>query len=110
MAREFVNEGSACTVRARFSNLGVLTAPASIRYRIKDVTNDRIVTDWTDVPAASSIEIEVTAEENAIYNDSSQAFRLWEHRVLVVQANYDTDNQFANEIPYMIRNLRGFNS
>ena len=64
MAREFVNEGSACTVRARFSNLGVLTAPASIRYRIKDsgkldvdcgsVNLSQVLSSYAGIPARAS--------------------------------------------------------
>jgi hypothetical protein len=111
MTREVVNEASTMSVEAKFYNkTNQLSTPTSIRYRLKDVTNDRVVTDWTDVTPASSIEIEITAEENAVYLDGSRPFQRFEERVLVVQANYDTDTQYAEEIRYLIKNLRGFDS
>lgn len=93
-----------------FGRANEQSTPASIRYRIKDVTNDRIVTDWTAVTPAHSIDIEISAQENAIYQDGSRPFQRFETRVLVVQANYDTETQCSNEIQYMIKNLRGFDS
>jgi hypothetical protein len=111
MTREVVNEASTINVQAKFYNkTNQLSTPTSIRYRIKDVTNDRVVKDWTTLTAASSVEIEITADENAIYMDGSRPFQRFEERVLVVQANYDTDTQYAEEIRYLIKNLRGFDS
>jgi hypothetical protein len=111
MAREFVDEATACRVRARFFGPGnIATIPATVRYRNKDVSNDRIVTDWTEVSADEVITIEVTADENRVYRDSSRKFQQFEKRVVVVQANFDMPTQASREIPYLIRNLRGFES
>jgi hypothetical protein len=110
MSRDLINEASAFTLMARFARANVATVPSTVRYRIKDVTNDRLVTDWTDVTPASAVTIEVTAEENEIYQDSSRPFRRREERVISVQANYDTDSQYTEEIRYLIRNLHGFDS
>lgn len=111
MTREVVNEASTFTVVAKFFGLrDVPATPSSVRYRIKDVSNDRIVRDWTPLIPAREIDIEVSAADNRIYNDSSQRFRRWEERVLVIQANFDEDTQYANEIRYLIKNLRGFDS
>jgi hypothetical protein len=111
MTREVVEEASASTVRARFFGPGnVATTPANVRYRIKDVSNDRIVTDWTEVPAAEIVVIDITADENLIYRDSSRKFKRHEQRVFVLQANFGLTTQSSKEIPYQIRNLRGFDS
>jgi hypothetical protein len=111
MTREVVNEASTMNVQAKFwGSTNLPSTPLSVRYRIKDVTNDRVVRDWTALTPASSVEIEVTAEDNAIYGDGSRPFQRFETRVLVVQANYDTSTQIAEEITYRIKNLRGFDS
>lgn len=111
MTREVVNEASIMVVQAKFfgrSNQPV--TPNSLRYRVKDVTNDRVVTDWTVIAPAQSVQVEVTAEENAVYLDGQRPFQRFEERVLVLQANYDTESQYAEEIRYLIKNLRGFDS
>lgn len=111
MTREVINEASTATVAVRFyGTSNVLLTPSTIRYRIKDVSNDRVVKDWTTVTPASSIEIVIAAEDNEIYMDGSRPFRRFEERVLAVQANFDTSTQFTEEIRYLIKNLRGFDS
>lgn len=88
----------------------VASTPSTIRYRIKDVTNDRVVKDWTTVTPAHEVQIEVSAADNGVYLDGQRPFRRFEERVLVIQANYDEDTQYAEEIRYLIKNLRGFDS
>lgn len=111
MTREVINEASTMTVTAKFYGLAnAPSTPSSIRYRIKDVTNDRVVKDWASVTAAQSIEIAVAAQDNEIYMDGQRPFKRFEERVLVIQANYDTDTQYTEEIRYLIKNLRGFDS
>lgn len=111
MTREVVNEASTMTVVARFYGASnVPSTPSTVRYRIKDVTNDRIVKDWTDITAAQQVEISVAASDNAIYMDGQRPFKRFEERVLAIQANYDVDTQYTEEIRYLIKNLRGFDS
>jgi hypothetical protein len=111
MTREVVNEASTMTVMAEFyGTANIASTPSTVRYRIKDVTNDRVVRDWTTLSPAHQIEITVTADDNEIYLDGIRPFKRFEERVLVIQANYDTDTQFAEEIRYLIKNLRGFDS
>lgn len=111
MTREVVNEASAFTVRTKFEGTNRLpTTPASARYRIYDVTNSRVVRDWTVLTPAETVDIEITADDNLIYSDGRRPFRRFEERVVVVQANYDTETQFAHEERYLIKNLRGFDS
>lgn len=111
MADDIVNEGSTCSiVAAFFSASNAVLTPATARYRIKDVSNDRIVKDWTVVTPAHEIQIDISAQDNGIYGDGGRSFKRFEDRVVVVQANYDTDAQYTKETAYRIKNLRGFDS
>lgn len=109
MARDVVNESSAFTLRTRYFSVGqVPGTPATVRYRITDLSNDRIVRDWTELTPSSVIDIEITSQDNDVYDDSSAPFM--EQRVVSVQANYDTQTQYADEYRYLVKNLRGFES
>lgn len=110
MAREIVNEASTFTVRVSFFGLSGPEAPQTGRYLIKDVSNDRIVRDWTEFTPDRTNDIQVIASDNEIYGDDSVSSRRFEERVLTVQVNYDTDNQYSDEYRYVVRNLRGFQS
>lgn len=111
MTREVQNEASTFTVSGSIvGNSSVPSTPTTLEYRIVDVTNDRVVRDWTEIVPASSFEIDVVASDNAIYNDSRRSFQRFEERVITVSANRGTDVQFNTEIRYLIKNLRGFDS
>lgn len=109
MPREIVNEASNFTLRAKFFGTGSAAAtPSTVRYRIRDLSNDRIVRDWTTLTPAAVIDIDVAASDNEIYRDNDA--RRFEERVLVIQANYDEETQYADEFRYVVRNLHGFES
>jgi hypothetical protein len=113
---DVVNESSVYKKRVRFggySPTGVRIAitPNTLRYRIYDITNNRVVRDWTTLTPGTYVDIQVSASENDIYDDHTPSHAFYsEERVLAVQANFDTDIQFAAECRYLIRNLRGFES
>jgi len=101
----YVNESSAMTVRARFFNeTGALVSPTTARYLIRDISNDRLVRDWTSLSPASTIDISVTASDNEIQQSTRKRF---ERRVVTVQADEGTATQRTDEIEYWIRNLAG---
>lgn len=111
MAKDIVNEASAMTIEARFTTrTSTPVVPSSVRYRIKDLTNNRVVTDWTPIDAASTVTIDITADENDVYHDRPGLQYYFEERVVSVQANYGTETQYADEYRYAIKNLRGFES
>jgi hypothetical protein len=110
VAHDIVNEGSAFTLTARFFDEGVATAPTTARYRIRDLSNDRIVLDWTAITPATSVDITITATNNAVYRDNSKKRFNFEERVVTVQANYGLVSQYADEYRYLVKNLRGFES
>ena len=93
------------SVSARLSR-----TPSTLRYRIVDIDNLRTVLDWVILTASSSVTFTVPASANAIYLDVRGKKRKTERRVLVMQADADTDDQFNSEIEYAVRNLKGFES
>lgn len=102
----YVNESSAMTVRARFFNeTGSLVSPTTARYLIRDISNDRVVRDWTSLSPASIIDIAVTASDNDLQDSRRQ--RRFERRVVTVQADEGTATQRTDEIEYWVRNLAG---
>jgi hypothetical protein len=103
----FVNESSAMTVRARFfSETGDLVTPTTARYLIRDLSNDRVVRDWTALSPAATIDIAISASDNDIYEHSRRP-RRFERRVITVQADAGLATQRADEIEYHIRDLAG---
>lgn len=103
--RNVLNEGSAVVFRTRFFDADdVAVTPTTARYRLRDLTNCRTIIDWTELVPAHSIDIPITATSNAIYSTCTGE----QQNCLTVQANYATDNQFAEETHYVLRNLRGF--
>lgn len=106
---KYVNEATAMNVHARFFDThNAPTTPTSVRYLIRDLTNDREVRAWTDISPFPELDIEVTAEDNTLLNTKSK--KRFEERVLTVQANVGLDTQFTEELSYFVRNLRGLNS
>lgn len=102
-----VREGSVCTIRARFFNdLRVPTVPTTARYRIRDVTNNRTVVDWTDVTPDTFVDIQIAPESNAIYRDSLT----FQENALVMQADAGLSTQWVDEVRYQITNLKGYQS
>ena len=102
-----VREGSVCTIRARFFNDQKTPAvPTTARYRLRDVTNNRTIVDWTDITPATSVVITVSPESNAIYRDNVA----FQENALVVQADYGLSTQWTDEYRYQITNLRGYES
>jgi hypothetical protein len=103
----YVNESSAMTVRARFFNdSGDLVTPSTARYLIRDISNDRLVRDWTSVTPAATIDIAVSATDNEL-QDSHRRAKRFERRVVTVQADQGTPTQRTDEIEYWVRNLAG---
>lgn len=102
----YIEEASADTVLAEFADSGNgPTVPASARYLIRDVTNDRLVRDWTDLTPAAAIEIQVTPTDNTMHETGTR--KKFEERVILVEVNTGLDSQRSREITYYVRNQRG---
>jgi hypothetical protein len=104
----YVNEASTLTVQARFyDQANDPMIPASARYLIRDITNNRVVRDWTELsPTAATMDIEVAASDNDLY-DRARPNRRFEKRVVTVQGNVGMSSQRTNEIEYWVRDLAG---
>jgi hypothetical protein len=106
----YVNESSTLTVQTRFYNQSNdPAAPTTARYLIRDVSNDRVVRDWTNLAPAPSIDIEIAASDNDIYEHTPRG-RRFEKRVLTVQTNSGEITQYVDEFEYWVRNLAGIDN
>jgi hypothetical protein len=108
------NEGSTFRLQSNFFGLVGTTrvpiTPSAVRYRIKDVDNNRVVRDWTPVTAAASVLIDIEADENSIYDTNTRNRTRRQRMSIVVQANPGLTTQYGDEFLYEIRNLRGYES
>lgn len=103
----YVNEASTFTLRARFyDTANENEAPLSVHYSNRDVSNDRVVRDWTSVTPGAQIDIEIAASDNLCYSNNRRP-RRFEKRVITVQANRGLPSQHTVEVEYWIRNLVG---
>lgn len=101
-----VKESSACTIRARFFDENDVPAtPTTAQWRLRDVTNNRVLQDWTTINVTSStVQIVVPASLNAISNDR----RAYQEHALSVQANVGDSEQYTDEVRYKVQNLSAF--
>lgn len=105
MSRLTVNEKSTCTVRVRFYDEdGRPVVPDTVQYRLRDLTSCRVITDWSNLTPDTEIDIVVPASSNIIHCRGDRQ----QENALSVQANFDSDAEFSDEIRYVIQNLRGF--
>lgn len=111
MSTNTVKEGNPLPVTVDFFDASnTAYTPTTVRYRIKDLTNNRVVLDWTSATPASSVTITVTPSQNSIYDEDTRNRLRYEERSVVVQADAGTDDQFTDEYIYRIINLRGYES
>jgi len=102
-----IREGSVCTIRTRFFNaLSLPALPTTARYRLRDITNNRTVVDWTDVIPGTSVDVTILPESNAIYRDSVA----YQEHAFVMQADSGLSTQWTDEVRYQIQNLSGYES
>lgn len=109
-----INEGSSFKLQTEFFGLVGLArvplAPNAVRYRIKDVENNRVVRDWTDIATGTSVTITVAAGDNDIWDKSTRNRTRRQSMSIVVQADPGQDFEYDDEFLYEIRNLRGYES
>jgi hypothetical protein len=106
LTRKEISEGSAFTVTVKFwddsAEDWVASTPTSIRYRI-DGANDTQILGWTSVSAASSVNITLTAANNAIVDNNQDS----EGKVLTVERDNGLSTQYRGTYRYDVRNLVG---
>lgn len=102
MALEIVNEGSTAYLTVAFTDKnGAAAAPTTVTYRIDCLTNGTEVKDDTSLSPGTSVEITITATENAIISQSNAL----EKRVVTVIGSYGTGDAVKNEYQYWVKNL-----
>lgn len=101
-----VNEGSLYTLTARFwGDTNAAITPAAARWRLRDITNNRLLQDWTSLTiSTTSVAIAVSPTLNAIYDDSKP----FQTHALSVEAEPGTSNQYTEECVYRVKNLSAF--
>lgn len=103
---EYINEASTMTVRARFfDTANDLVVPLGVSYSITDLTNGRVVRDWTDVTPAAEVDIVISATDNLLFN--TRTAKRFEQRVVTFKVNAGEPTQRTAEIEYWLRNLSG---
>lgn len=97
-----IREGEAfrVTVRALTADLAAST-PTTMRYRIDDLNQGNAVLDWTTLTPATSVNVIITAAQNAMRNGLSI-----ERRQLVFEAS-DSDGPVRKTLDYDIADLQG---
>jgi hypothetical protein len=97
-----IREGEAfrITIMALTENLAAAT-PTSMRYRIDDLNQGSAILDWTSLTPATSVNVVITAAQNAIRNTMCV-----ERRQIVVEAA-DADGPIRSTLEYDIEDLQG---
>lgn len=97
-----IREGEAfrVTIRALTADLAAST-PTAMRYRIDDLNQGNAVLDWTTLTPATSVNVVITAAQNALRNGCGT-----ERRQLVFEAT-DSDGPIRKTLDYDIADLQG---
>ena len=76
----------------------------SARYRVDDVTTSKEIRDWTDLTPATSIEIALTPDDNAMSTGTTRI----ERRRITVETNTDLDTQVREFAYWSVENIEEF--
>lgn len=97
-----INEGSKLSLDVDVLYQGVLTAPATLRYRVDCKTTAKALAEWTTVTPSSSVLIDITPTTNAIQNVRNA----YETKAITLEANTGTDEAFTQEQTWRVKNLQ----
>lgn len=96
----------ASPLRARVNLLdpdAVAAVPSTLRFRLDCETTGTTLIEWTDIAPASTFDLTIPAEANRIINQRNR----FERKVLTVEANSGTQDQFPKDVTYAVRNMAG---
>lgn len=98
---DIVNEGTTGYLTVSFyDKTGALAAPSTVSYRIDCLSSGTEIVDDTSVSPASSVEIQLTAANNAIVSGLPR-----ERRRVTVTGTYSGDQAVTHQYDYEVRNL-----
>lgn len=99
-----VNERTTAYLSVSFKDkAGALAAPTAVTYRIDCLTSSQAVRGSTAVAPAGTVEITLTADDNAM---RSQSNRSELRRVTVVATYGSASDQLTSEHDYAVTNLQ----
>jgi hypothetical protein len=98
------NEGQSHTVTFTFLNNGVPASPLTARYRIDCLTTGNVIKDWTVIESPGQVQtVAVGPSDNRIINQRNES----ERRQMVMQTNFDTEEQSVSDSEWTVKNLQG---
>jgi hypothetical protein len=98
-----VNEDTTAYLTVAFLDKdGAQEAPSSLTYRIDCLTNGQEVKGDTALTPGGSVEITLSAADNAIISQTNGV----ETRVVTVEASYGASDGLKAEYKYNVRNLK----
>lgn len=100
MPKTRFREGDNFTAIAHFRRSKAVARPATVHYRVDCLTNQKQITDWTEVSTGTTADIPIVT---AIRRD----FNRTERKRLTVAADMDTDNQVIGTTHWIVVNLAG---
>lgn len=100
---EPVNERTTKYLELAFTDKnGDPVVPSTLNYRIDCLTSGEAVVDDTSVATAASVEIEITAAQNAMRNQGNAT----ETRRITLKATYGGGGELNQQIDYQVVNLK----
>ncbi len=99
-----VNEGTTAYLSATFKDkAGNTEMPATVVYRIDDISSNTEIRGVTTITAANVVEITLSPVDNRILNSAQN----YEARRVTVVASYGANDQVAAEYIYRVVSLAG---
>lgn len=96
-----VNSGSSCQVDYSSRNVAnVLEAPASMRYRIDNLTDSVVVLEWTAITEPDPLEAEGSVIIPASLNGMTRQFRDRQLNQVTIEATYSDPNDVQRSFAY----------
>lgn len=97
-----VNEGTTAWLDVSFyGKTGTLEVPDSAVYEIWDIESDSQVLTETSLPAASQVEITLSANDNRVLGQSHQR----EARRVIVTGTFAGTEKLVQDFVYHVRNV-----
>ena len=99
-----VNEQSPLFVTVVFTDKdGDPLVPASVDWRVDDITNDAQVTDWASISPLATVEITIPGTSNIIDDDTN----VREVQVITVRVDDGLAGEAHQKLNYKVMNLAG---
>lgn len=103
MLRRIINERTSITLTVSFLDENESpVVPTTAVYRIHDLVSGREICATTALAPATSVDIEITKDQNRVLSDLRQ-----ETRVVTVEFAYGVGKHGTDEFLYRVKNLSG---